>query len=60
MDLEVLIRQMQGRLRWGAGDPESVVTASIGTLFLRVDGGAGTVLYVKETDDGLATGWAAK
>lgn len=43
----------------GAGSPEGVVTASVGVLFLRTDGGAGTTLYVKESGSGN-TGWVAK
>lgn len=43
----------------GTGAPESVVTASVGTLYLRSDGGAGTTLYVKESGTGN-TGWSAK
>ena len=43
----------------GAGTPEGVVAAPVGTLFLRTDGGAATTLYVKETGTGN-TGWAAK
>lgn len=43
----------------GTGTPEGAVTAGVGTLFIRTDGGAGTVLYVKETGTGN-TGWAAK
>jgi hypothetical protein len=43
----------------GTGSPEGVVTASVGALFTRTDGGAGTTLYVKETGTGN-TGWAAK
>lgn len=43
----------------GSGDPNSVVTASVGSLYLRTDGGAGTTLYVKESGTGN-TGWAAK
>ncbi len=42
----------------GAGTPEGAVTAGIGTLFLRTDGGAGTTLYVKESGTGN-TGWIA-
>ncbi|NBW09755.1 MAG: hypothetical protein EBR82_17200 [Caulobacteraceae bacterium] len=45
--------------RTGTGTPEGAVTAPVGTLFLRTDGGAGTTLYVKETGSGN-TGWAAK
>ena len=43
----------------GSGTPESVVTAPIGSLFLRTDGGAGTSLYVKESGAGN-TGWVGK
>lgn len=59
MDLGVLIRQLQARLRWGNGSPEGVVTASVGTAYLRLDGGAGTTFYVKESGTGN-TGWVAK
>lgn len=43
----------------GAGTPEGNVTAGVGTLYLRTDGGAGTTLYVKESGTGN-TGWDAK
>jgi hypothetical protein len=43
----------------GAGSPEGAVTAPIGTLYLRTDGGAGTTFYVKESGTGN-TGWVAK
>lgn len=43
----------------GTGTPEGVVTAPVGSLFSRTDGGAGTVFYVKETGAGH-TGWVAK
>lgn len=46
-------------VRTGAGTPEGVVTAQVGSLFLRSDGGVGTTLYVKQTGGGN-TGWAAK
>lgn len=46
-------------IRYGTGSPESVVTAGIGSLFLRHDGGASTSLYVKESGTGN-TGWVAK
>jgi hypothetical protein len=35
------------------------VTAAIGSLYSRTDGGAGTSLYVKESGAGN-TGWVAK
>lgn len=43
----------------GLGSPEGVVTAAVGCMFLRLDGGAGTTLYVKQSGAG-STGWAAK
>ena len=43
----------------GTGTPEAAVTAPIGSLFLRTDGGAVTTLYVKESG-AAATGWVAK
>lgn len=42
-----------------AATPEGAVTAGIGSLCLRTNGGAGTSLYVKESGTGN-TGWAAK
>jgi polygalacturonase len=46
--------------RWaGYGSPETVVTAAIGSQYRRLDGGAGTCLYVKESG-ALAVGWVAK
>ena len=43
----------------GAGSPEAAVTAPVGSLFIRTDGGASTTLYVKESGSGN-TGWVAK
>lgn len=42
----------------GSGSPENVVTARVGSLYSRIDGGADTTLYVKESGTGN-TGWAA-
>lgn len=41
------------------GSPASVVAAPIGTICLRVDGGANTTLYVKESGTD-SSGWVAK
>lgn len=41
------------------GSPENVITAKIGSLASRSDGGAGTSLYVKESTTGN-TGWIGK
>lgn len=45
--------------RVGAGTPEGAVTAPVGSLFTRTDGGANTTLYVKESG-ASNTGWVAK
>jgi hypothetical protein len=42
----------------GAGSPEGVVTAPIGSFFSRTDGTVGTSLYKKDSGTGN-TGWAA-
>lgn len=47
------------RVLRGAGSPEGVVTANVGALYSRTDGGASTTLYVKESGTGN-TGWIAK
>jgi hypothetical protein len=44
---------------FGSGTPEGNVTAAVGSLYQRTDGGAGTSLYVKESGSGN-TGWVAK
>ena len=43
----------------GAGSPEGVVTAGIGSIYQRTNGGANTSMYVKESGTGN-TGWVAK
>jgi hypothetical protein len=43
---------------WGTGSPESAVTAPVGSMFIRTDGGADSVLYMKESGTG-DTGWSA-
>jgi len=43
----------------GTGSPNTVLTAPVGSLFLRTDGGTNTTLYVKESTSGN-TGWVAK
>ena len=42
----------------GTGTPEGAVTAGIGSIFLRTDGGVGTSLYSKTSGAGN-TGWTA-
>lgn len=43
----------------GAGTPEGAITAGIGSIYQRTDGGAATSMYVKESGVGN-TGWVAK
>lgn len=43
----------------GTGSPEGVITAPVGSLYSRTDGGALTSLYVKESGTGN-TGWVGK
>lgn len=56
--LSVVVRQLQGRYRWGAGSPEGAVAAPPGTLWERDDGAAGTMLYQKRSGTG-DVGWVA-
>ena len=53
--------QLSGGITWtsGAGSPEGVVTAPVGSLYSRSDGGLLTSLYVKESGAGN-TGWIGK
>lgn len=55
------IRPGAGAVTWtsGAGTPEGSVTAVVGSMYTRTDGGANTTLYIKETGTGN-TGWVAK
>ena len=43
----------------GSVDPNTRVGAKVGSLYVRLNGGAGSTLYVKESGSGT-TGWAAK
>jgi hypothetical protein len=53
--------QLPGGITWtsGSGSPEGVVTAPVGSLYSRSDGGLLTSLYVKQSGSGN-TGWAGK
>ncbi len=53
------VTTLKSQTRRGAGSPETVVTAPIGTLYLQTDGGAATTLWVKESG-AAAVGWVAK
>lgn len=56
--LRLLTDALLDRYLEGEGSPEGVVTADKGALYQRQDGTAGSLLYVKTTDDS-ATGWLA-
>lgn len=56
-ELAQVVNVLAGRVFVGAGVP--AIPADQGSIYLRTDGGAGSTLYVKEADAGLATGWAA-
>ena len=43
----------------GAGSPEGVISAVVGSVYTDSTGGAGTTLYIKEAG-GLSTGWVSK
>lgn len=43
----------------GTGSPNSAVVGSVCDTFLRTDGGASTVLYIKESGTATNTGWVA-
>lgn len=43
----------------GVDSPEGAVSAPVGSLYLRSDGGPGSTMYVKESGSGN-TGWVAK
>jgi hypothetical protein len=53
--------RLDGEIKFniGTGSPEGSLTASVGSLYLRSNGGASTTLYVKESGTGN-TGWVAK
>lgn len=45
-------------ITYGTGSPENVIAAPVGSLFIRTNGGASTVLYIKEANT-TAVGWRA-
>lgn len=44
----------------GVGDPNGVVTANPGSLYLNTSGGASVSIYIKESGSATNTGWVAK
>ena len=56
--LRKLTDALLARYLEGTGDPEGVVVADRAAVYQRQDGGAGTLIYIKTTDDS-STGWLA-
>lgn len=54
-----LLYGAQSRLYVGSSSPESVVTATVGSIFINLSGGSSTTLYIKESGSGN-TGWVGK
>lgn len=59
--LETLRSKLKLAPEWteGDGSPEGVVYASKNTHYFNRTGSAGTLLYVKNSDASLNTGWVA-
>ena len=54
-----LVGGQSAKILIGTGAPEDNVGASVGSLYLRTDGGTGSTLYVKEAGSTGNTGWVA-
>ena len=50
------ILMTQAEILAGYGDPTNVVQAPIGSMYLRLDGGGGSTLYMKEA--AAISGWS--
>lgn len=61
-DVTQNFQELERIIYQGNGSPEGRVGAPVGALYLRLDGGTKTTLYVKEKahNPSDATGWAAK
>lgn len=53
------VNSQNSKILAGVGTPEGAVTATVGSIYMRSNGGAGTTFYVKESGTGN-TGWVAK
>lgn len=54
-----IVHQSGCKIYSGSGTPEAAVTAPVGSVYQRTNGGAATSFYVKETGSGN-TGWVGK
>lgn len=57
-EIRTKLNALLSRITEGEGSPEGVVTADTAAIYLRQDGGPGTLLYLKTTNNS-ATGWVA-
>jgi len=46
-------------LVFGNGSPENNVVAKLGALYVNLEGGTNTTLYIKESNDKKADGWVS-
>lgn len=61
-ELSELLEHIQNRINLsfvGLGTPEGQITAGVGSIYHRLDGGANTSFYVKESGTGNS-GWVGK
>ena len=60
--LEVIgnIKVRNATIRSGPSSPEGIIGGEIGDIYLRIDGGPGSTLYVKEEGSGTKSGWTGK
>lgn len=56
---QISLQAVANKVLSGTGSPEGVTVASVGTVYLRLDGTAGATLYIKETGSGN-TGWRVR
>lgn len=57
-DFVIACKRAERRRYRGEGSPEGVVAAPLGSIYQRIDDDPGPRLFVKDDDDGEATGWA--
>jgi len=61
-EISEFLEHVQNRINMsyvGLGSPEGEISAPVGSIYHRLNGGAGTSFYVKESGTGN-TGWVAK
>jgi hypothetical protein len=58
-DAQINFEMLSSLIYYGNGSPEGRIPAKVGATYHRLDGGAGTSFYVKQSGTG-PTGWAAK